>query len=90
MWPQDAPPEVVVMKLDVLDPNGNSIPDQGKGGFSSNSGSGSPGDDGSATSRGSGTCAICDSAATIRYILALDVYEKEVRFAIENVPVPGF
>jgi len=96
--PADLPPEVIVTKIDVLDANGNSIAAQGQGTFSSTSGVGTiftsvpgaayQGPGGSTT--GSGTCPICGTAATIRYTLALKPYEKEVRFILENVPVPLF
>jgi len=90
LWPGDLPPEVIVTKIDILDPNGNSIPAQSSGGFGGSSSGGTTGDQGTATSSGSGTCTICGTATTIRYTMALDAYEKEVRFVLENVPVPSF
>jgi hypothetical protein len=96
--PGDLPPEVIVTKIDILDADGNSIPAQGQGTFSSTSGVGTiftsipgaayQGPGGSST--GSGTCPACGTATTIRYTLALKSYEKEVRFVLENVPVPLF
>ena len=90
LWPEELPPQVIVTKIDILDPNGRSIPGQGSGGFGSSSGGGATGDQGTGTSSGTGSCPICDTATTIRYTLALDAYEKEVRFVLENVPVPSF
>ncbi len=98
LLPGELPPEVIVTKIDVLDADGKSIPDQGQGTFSSASGVGTiftsvpgvayQGPGGSST--GSGTCPVCGTAATIRYTLALKPYEKQVRFVLENIPVPLF
>jgi len=90
LWPGEAPPQAIVTRIDVLDPNGNSIPGQGGGGSASSSGSGAAGNEGTGTSSGTGTCPTCGTATAIRFTLALDAYEKEVRFALENVPVPLF
>jgi len=90
LWPGDVPPQVIVTKIDVLDPNSNSIPGQGSGGFSSGSSSGATGNEGTGTSSGTGTCPTCGTATAIRFTLALDAYEKEVRFTLKDVPVPLF
>lgn len=89
LWPDETPPEVIVTKIDILDPNGNSITAQG-GAFGSSSSGGGSGNQMTGTTTGSGTCTVCGTATTIRYTMALDAYEKEVRFVLINVPVPGF
>jgi hypothetical protein len=37
---------------------------------------------------GEGSCTFGDTAATIRFVLALNPYEKEARFAVTNVLIP--
>jgi hypothetical protein len=37
---------------------------------------------------GAGSCTFGNTAATIRFVLALNPYEKEARFAVTNVPIP--
>jgi hypothetical protein len=96
--PGDLPPEVIVAKIDVLDAHGISIPAQGIGSFSSTSAeavfytstAGVLNKEPGGISTGSGSCAVCGTATTIRYTLGLKSYEKEVRFTLENVPVPSF
>jgi hypothetical protein len=83
------PPEVIVTKVDVLNTQGKSIPDQASGGFSSGSSYTGSGDTMTGTSTGSGNCNICGTAATIRYTVTLNAYEKEIRFLLQNVPVPA-
>jgi hypothetical protein len=81
------PPEVVVTKIDVLDAQGQSLPDRSSGLFSNRATyqSRGPGD---MTLTGSGEGNLCGSATTIRFILALDAYEKEVRLVLQDIPVP--
>jgi len=43
---------------------------------------------GGVTLTGSGDCNLCGGAATIRFVLALDSYEKETRLVLQNIPVP--
>jgi len=86
LWTQDPTPEVILTKLDILDPQGKSILDQ-SGGFSSGSGGGS-GDLVTGTAHGSGNCDICGTATTFRFTLVLKPVQKELRFVLENVPVP--
>ncbi len=88
LWTQDPTPEVILTKLDVLDPQGKSIPDQGNGGFSSSAGAGGSGDLMTGTASGSGNCDICGTATTFRFTLALKPAQQELRFTLENVPVP--
>jgi hypothetical protein len=81
------PPEIIVTKIDILDAQGQSIPDHSSGLFSNRT-------DyprraaGEVTLTGSGDCQLCGGAATIRFVLALDSYEKEIRLVLQNIPVP--
>jgi hypothetical protein len=86
------PPAVMVTKMEVLDAQGKSIQDQASGGYSFTSGgssSSSSSDNTTGTYSGSGNCNICGTAATIRFVVALNSYEKEIRFLLQNVPIPG-
>jgi len=87
LWTKDPTPEVILTKLDVLDPQGKSILDQ-SGGFSSGSGGGGSGDVTTGTAHGTGSCSICGTATTFRFTLVLKPVQKELRFVLENVPVP--
>jgi hypothetical protein len=87
LWTQDPTPEVILTKLDILDPQGQSILDQ-SGGFSSGSGGGGSGDLTTGTAHGNGSCAICGTATTFRFTLVLKPVQQELRFVLENVPVP--
>ncbi len=42
------------------------------------------------TSTGSGSCVDCGQVATIRYRIAVKPYEREIRFVLEDIPVPSF
>ena len=83
-------PEVVVSKVEVLNAEGKSIQDQANGGGFGGGGSytGTT-TEMTGTSTGTGNCNICGTAATIRYTLAFNAYEKEIRFLLQNVPVPA-
>jgi hypothetical protein len=88
------PPAVMVTKMDVLDAQGKSIQDQASGGYSftsggSSSSSSSSSDNTTGTYSGTGNCNVCGAAATIRFVVALNSYEKEIRFLLQNVPIPG-
>ena len=87
LWTQDPTPEVILTKLDILDPQGKSILDQ-SGGFSSGSSGSGSGDLMTGTAHGSGSCSICGTATTFRFTLILKPVQKELRFVLENVPVP--
>jgi hypothetical protein len=91
LWTQDPTPEVILTKIDVLDPAGRSIVDQASGGYSGSSGGGASGsgDLMTGTYGGSGTCDICGMATTLRFTLALKPAQHELRFLLENVPVPS-
>ncbi|MCL5279218.1 MAG: hypothetical protein M1376_04845 [Planctomycetes bacterium] len=87
LWTKDPTPEVILTKLDVLDPQGKSILDQG-GGFTSGSSGGGSGDVTIGTAHGSGNCNICGTATMFRFTLVLQPAQQELRFVLENVPVP--
>jgi hypothetical protein len=86
--PAEPLPETIVMKMDVLNAQGKSIQDQGGGAFGSGGSYSGSGNEMTGTTSGSGSCSTCGNAATIRYTLAIKPYEKEIRFLLENVPVP--
>jgi len=88
LWTQDPTPEVIVTKLDILDPLGKSIPDQGGGSFGSSSGGSGSGDVMIGTTNGHGNCSACGTATTFRFTLALKPQQQQLRFILENVPVP--
>lgn len=141
LWTQDPTPEVILTKLDVLDPQGNSIRDTAggtfSGGGSSTSGSSATGSSASGsnanasgtgsssasgasasgssasgssaggssvggssvggssdlttgTVSGMGSCGSCGMVTTFRFTLALKPQQQQLRFILENVPVPSF
>lgn len=90
VWRDEAPPETVVLEMDILDAEGRSIRDLGGGSFSSSGGGTGSGDQMTATSTGRGSCAACGEAATIRYRIARKATEIEASFVMEGVPVPTF
>jgi len=87
LWTQDPTPEVILTKLDILDPQGKSILDQ-SGGFTSGSGGGGSADLSTGTAHGTGNCGICGTATTFRFTLVLKPVQQELRFVLENLPVP--
>jgi uncharacterized membrane protein YgcG len=100
LWTHEPTPEVIVTKLDILDPQGKSIRDEaGSGSFGGGSGTGSAGGSGGAGAGGSGdlmtgtvsgmgSCSLCGTATTFRFTLALKPQQQQLRFILENVPVP--
>ncbi len=90
-WRDETPPPVIVVKVEMLDAAGKPVHQPGtSGGFSS--GTSRENSDGLeiATTRASGSCAGCGDVATIRYTFALEPYEQEARFVLEDIPVPIF
>ncbi len=84
-------PERMVLEMQIL--NDKGVPVGGAGGSSGFSGGMSGTGSGAQmnyTSTGSGTCSDCGQATTFRFRLAVKPYEREVRFVLENVPVPSF
>jgi hypothetical protein len=79
------PPAAMVLSMNVLDDQGKPIPGGSSGGSYTSLEGVMIG-----TNVGSAYGPLCGNATTIRYTVALNVYEKETRFAAENVPVPSF
>ncbi|UCD49224.1 MAG: hypothetical protein JSW27_17035 [Phycisphaerales bacterium] len=89
LWPKRGLPDVIVLEIDVLNAEGNSIQNYGEGGRGlATHGSGDIAE-GRRTetviSFGSGR----DAAAFIRYVIAFKPYRQEVRLVLEDVPTPG-
>jgi hypothetical protein len=105
IWTQDPTPEVIVTKLELLDAEGKSITDGasssssgGTGGTASRS---DPGDLITAaaepasdlvtgTASGIGSYSGGGAVAKFRFTLALKPVQQQLRFILENVPVPAF
>ncbi len=87
LWTRDPTPEVILTKLNILDPEGKSILDQ-SGGFGSGFSAGGSADLATGTAHGTGDCSICGTATMFRFTLVLKPVQKELRFVLENVPVP--
>lgn len=84
------PPEAIISKVEVLNAQGKPIQDQANGGsFGSSSASGGTSTEATGANSGNGTCNICGTAATIRYTVILNPYEKEIRFLLQNIPIPA-
>ena len=92
LWTQDPTPEMILTKIDLLDASGKPIQDQASGGYSFSSGGGASGsgDLMTGTYGGSGSCDVCGTATTLCFTLALKPCQQELRFVLENVPVPSF
>ena len=91
-WREEVPPATLLLKMDMLNAAGQSVRDlSSSGGFSSGT-SGHGTDDGlmESTSTGHGSCSACGDVTTIRYTFALEPYELEARFVLEDIPVPSF
>jgi len=90
IWTHEPTPEVIVTALDILDAQGKSVK-EGSGGSGSSgggsSGSGS-GDLVTGTTSGMGTFSSGVVAATFRFTLSLKPQQQQLRFILENVPVP--
>jgi hypothetical protein len=117
IWTHEPTPEVIVTKIDILDPPGKSLKDAtgsssssggsspggSSGGGAGASGSGTVGDSGdlvaataepsndltTGTTSGMGSCSGCGPATTFRFTLALKPRQQQLRFILENVPVPS-
>jgi hypothetical protein len=89
LWRDEALPAAAVLKMDVVNAQGESVR-SGSGGSSSSSST-----SGSSTQRirittGTGTCDTCGDAAFFRYTLVSDLYELGATFVLTGVPVPEF
>jgi len=76
------PAAMMVLSIGVLDNQGKLIPGGTSGGNYTNLQGVMIGN-----TVGSGYGPACGNATTIRYKLALNVYEQPVQFAVENIPV---
>lgn len=91
-WRDEAPPATMLVKMDLLNAADKPVRTQGtSGGFSSGTTAHGTGDGlMEATTTGSGSCSACGDVTTIRYIFAIEPYELEARFVLEDIPVPSF
>jgi len=91
LWNERSLPPAVVVNLEVLNAEGESIRGLDSGGSFATSGSytGS-GTQMTGTASGSGFCDACGAATTFRYTLAFALQEQEANFVLEDVPVPEF
>lgn len=89
-WADDPLPQRIVMDMQMLNADGKPVGKSGS--YSAGSSTSASGSDGQmlATSSGTGSCADCGQVTTIRYRIAVEPYEKEVRFVLEDIPVPSF
>jgi hypothetical protein len=78
------PPAAMVLSLEVLDDQGKPIPGSTGGNYTNMQGVMI------GNNTGSGYGPTCGNARTIRYKVALGVYEQPVQFVVENVPVPAY
>jgi hypothetical protein len=91
-WRDEVPPAAMLLEMAVLNADGESVRDLSQSGSFSGGSSARSSEGGlmTATVRGSGSCSACGDAAIIRHTFALAPYEREARFVLEDVPVPGF
>lgn len=89
LWRDRTLPPAVVLKMEILNAEGQSAY-SGSGATSGGMSASGSGNQRTGTATGSGSCATCGDAAIIRYTLAFDLYEQEARFVLTGVPVPEF
>jgi hypothetical protein len=90
IWTHEPTPEVIVTALDFLDAQGKSVTSGSGGSGSAGGGSSSSGsaDLVTGTASGSGSFSSGAVATTLRFTLALKPQQQQLRFILENVPVP--
>jgi hypothetical protein len=90
IWTHEPTPEVIVTKMDILDVQGKPVSSGSGGSASSGGGSSSAGsgDLVTGTTSGSGSFSSGAVATTLRFTLALKPQQQQLRFILENVPVP--
>jgi len=90
-WPGQTPPKAIVVGIDVLDAEGNSVHYQGSAGGHTTivTGTNDSGGQLLATRTEIGVCSACGEAAFIRHTIAHEPYEQTVRLAMEDVLMPG-
>ena len=91
LWSKTGLPEMVVLEIDVLDADGVSIQNYAQDArtVSLFIGTSSEEDLTVITQTLTGTGRGCGAAAFIRYVVARDPYRQEVRFVLEDIPVPN-
>lgn len=89
-WSDQRSPEIVVIAVEVLDVQGNSVHYQGSGGgvLSVVLGMDDFEDPAVVTRIETGRCNACGQAAFLRHTVAYAPYEQEVRLAMEDVVLP--
>jgi len=90
LWNDQQPPRAALTKVEVLNAGGKSIRDFGGGSFGGSGSFHGEGSQRTGTLSGHGTCDTRGTAAILRFTFVSHMYEKEVRLAVENVPVPHF
>jgi len=91
LWRDEMPPAAAVLKLEVLNAEGQSVRDLSNGGgFASGVGGSGVNGQMTVTATGSGSCTACGAAATLRYTLVFNMHELEAHFVMKNIPVPEF
>lgn len=83
------PAEKIVLEMQLLNAEGKPV-GGGSGAFGSSTRATGSGGQMLATSTGSGSCGDCGQVATIRYRIAVKLYEREIHFVLEDIPVPSF
>ncbi len=79
----------MVIEIQILNAQGKPTGGETGGFGTSYTGSGS-GQQKTYTINGNGTCSDCGTATTFRYRFAVYPYQQDVRFVLEDIPVPGF
>jgi len=88
-WSDQRSPEMVVIAVEVLDAQGNSVHYQGSGGVLSVVRSMDDFEDPAVVTRiETGRCDACSQAAFLRHTVAYAPYEQEVRLAMDDVTLP--
>jgi uncharacterized membrane protein YgcG len=90
IWTHEPTPEVIVTALDILDAQAKSVNEGSGGSGSSGGGSSSSGTGDLVTGTASGMRSFSSGAvaATFRFTLALKPEQQQLRFILENIPVP--
>jgi hypothetical protein len=90
LWRDGALPAAAIVEVDVLDAHGRSLRELSGGNLGVSTGATGPDALTTTTITGSGTCNTCGTATVLRCTLVFHPYEREVRFVLEDIPVPDF
>jgi len=91
VWRDESLPSAAILRMDVLNADGNSIESlSGGGAFSGGMSASGSNNQMTGAATGSGSCDVCGTAATFRYTLAFDLFEKEAKFVLTDIPAPEF